>query len=82
MVRGDVSPIVAAAAADVVVAVIAIVVVVVGNAMWNVRDIATCDIGVVAMAAETLSVSLRAMEVCSAALRAKAKLKLSPDKPP
>ena len=66
MVRGDVSPIVTAAA------VIAIVVVVVGNAMWSVRDIATCDSGAVATAAETWFVSSCAVEVCNAALRAKA----------
>ena len=57
MVRGDVSPIVTAAAADVVVAVIAIVVVVVSNAMRNVSDAATGDVGMIATAAEALSAS-------------------------
>ena len=57
MVRGDVIPIVTATAADDVVAVIAIVVVVVSNAMRNVSDAATGDVGMIATAAEALSAS-------------------------
>ena len=59
------------------VTVIAIVVVVavgvvVGSATRDVYDMATCDVGVVAMAAETLSVSLCAVGACSTAFKANA----------